>query len=74
MRFLSASAWHGPKHGRAHGLGGCSWCDRAGRVIAGKRDPLRQSAFVRGVPWRAQIGAAANPRVSKKRPQRGGTC
>jgi hypothetical protein len=32
------------------GLGGCRWGDRAGRAIAGKRDPLRQSAFVRGVP------------------------
>jgi hypothetical protein len=40
-RSIGASAWLA-KHGRAHsGVGGI-YGGRAGRVIAGKRDPLKQ--------------------------------
>jgi hypothetical protein len=51
-RPIVGSASHaGPQaRPRPRHWGRCTGGDRAGRVIAGKRDPLRQCGFVRGVP------------------------
>ena len=41
------------------GFGGCRWGDRAGRVIAGKRDPMKQVGSARAVATsKARIQAA----------------